>query len=69
MRGQNGVGGALYDHTPSMIQSGNLTGFLRQQNRALVDLPWHIIQVHAQQYNIIVLYEVIITVGPVGVAY
>lgn len=43
---QNGVGGALGDYAPPRGGAkGGLTGFLWQQNRALVDLPWQIIQV------------------------
>ena len=30
----------------SITSSNNLAGFLRQQNQALVDLHWQIIQVH-----------------------
>ena len=36
--------GDSFDHTTPRL-TGGLTGFLRQQNRALVDLPWQIIQV------------------------
>lgn len=46
---QNGVGGALSGDFLSLRgvggATGDLTGFLRQQNRALIDLPWEIIQV------------------------
>ena len=35
-------GGAMLDVT----SSHDLTGFLRQHNRALIDLHWQIIQVH-----------------------
>lgn len=43
----HGRGGAGEDHTPSSrgVRSHNLAGFFQQQNRALVELPWQIIQV------------------------
>lgn len=37
--------GDSFDHTTPRL-TGGLTGFLRQQNRTLVDLPWQIIQVN-----------------------
>ena len=45
----SGRGGTDSDHTHSGVGGGvrshNLAGFFQQQNRALVELPWQILQV------------------------
>ena len=52
---RSGRGGMDSDHTHSGgggggggggVRSHNLAGFFQQQNRALVELPWQILQVH-----------------------
>ena len=52
MAGQDSVHGGGSVHLHSSLMSGNLTGFLRQQNRTLVDLPWQIIQVICKQMSL-----------------
>ena len=49
----SGRGGMTEDHTSSSrgVRSHNLAGFFQQQNRALVELPWQIIQVHVQEFT------------------
>ena len=58
----DGGRGGANDHTSLSrgVRSHNLTGFFHQQNRALVELPWQVIQVksmterYSTRYNVIV---------------
>ena len=55
---QDGLGGDYYSSRGGGggAVGGALTGFLRQQNRALVDLHWQIIQARLLHWNLRIMY-------------
>ena len=54
MRGNTSLNGGLSSFFDTRSTSTNLSGFLRQKNRALAEQPWQIIKVIKELYSLVV---------------